>query len=123
MQVDSYQLLSSSSADFVAHSLPFFELFLGLWILSGIGLRYSAVVSTLLLGGFFATMVRTYMKGLEINCGCFGPGEHLGPKTLFRDGSLLALSLAVAIGAFIIARRKSNSSEAAATPLGLEEAR
>ena len=39
MQVDSFQLLSSSSADLVAHTLPFFELFLGLWILSGIVLR------------------------------------------------------------------------------------
>jgi uncharacterized membrane protein YphA (DoxX/SURF4 family) len=123
MQVDSYQLLSSESADFVAHSLPFFELFLGLWILTGIWLRVSSVVSVLLLGGFFATMVRTYAKGLEINCGCFGPGEHLGPKTLIRDGSLLALSIAVAIGAYLLARRKANSSERAASPIGLERVR
>jgi len=123
MQVDSYQMLSSESADFVAHSLPFFELALGLWILSGIWLRISSVASTLLLGGFFAIMVRTYAKGLEINCGCFGPGEHLGPKTLIRDGSLLALSIAVAIGAYLLARRKTNPPEPAASPIGFERAR
>ena len=58
-------------------------------------------------------MVRTYMAGLEINCGCFGPGERLGPLTLLRDGSLLALGLAVTIGAFML-RRKNKSREEAA---------
>ena len=107
MQVDSYQLLSSAQANFVAHVLPFFELFLGLWLLTGLWLRASTVATTLLLGGFFGLMVRTYAMGLEINCGCFGPGERLGPKSLLRDGTLLALSLAVTIGAFLIARRKT----------------
>jgi hypothetical protein len=55
-------------------------------------------------------MVRTYMAGLEINCGCFGPGERLGPLTLLRDGSLLALALAVTIGAFILRRKRSIES-------------
>jgi putative oxidoreductase len=123
MQVDSYQLLSSSSADFVAHALPFFELFLGLWILSGIALRLSSLASTLLLGGFFVTMVRTYAMGLEINCGCFGPGEHLGVKTLLRDGSILALSIAVVGGAFIVARRRSSPPETAPSSPELQQAR
>ena len=109
MQVDSYQLLSSSQANLVAHLLPFVELFLGLWLLSGLWFRASSIATTLLLGGFFALMVRTYAMGLEINCGCFGPGERLGPKSLLRDGSLLALSIAIAIGAFVIARRKNSS--------------
>ena len=123
MQVDSYQLLSSSSADFVAHTLPFFELFLGLWILSGIALRLSSLASTLLLGGFFAAMVRTYALGLEINCGCFGPGEHLGAKTLLRDGSILALSIAVVVGAFIVARKRSRKPETAASSPEFQQAR
>jgi uncharacterized membrane protein YphA (DoxX/SURF4 family) len=106
MQVDSYQLLSASAADFVAHTLPFFELFLGLWLLSGIALRMSSVVATLLLGGFYATLIRTYMKGLEINCGCFGPGERLTPKRLALEALMLVLALGVAIGAYIFARRK-----------------
>ncbi|MFZ0968253.1 MAG: MauE/DoxX family redox-associated membrane protein [Candidatus Acidiferrales bacterium] len=123
MQVDSFQLLSSSSADFVAHSLPFFELFLGFWILSGIALRLSSLVSTLLLSGFFATLIRTYLMGLEINCGCFGPGERLGPKRLALESLMVVLSLAVTIGAFIMARRKSGARESATSPVGLEQVR
>jgi uncharacterized membrane protein YphA (DoxX/SURF4 family) len=107
MQVDSYQLLPEQYVSLVAHLLPPFELFLGLWLLSGIVLRFSSVFTTLLLGGFFAVMVRTYAMGLEINCGCFGPGEQLGTKTLIRDGSLLAVSLAVTLGAFLLRRKDS----------------
>jgi uncharacterized membrane protein YphA (DoxX/SURF4 family) len=110
MQVDSYQLLPPQLVNPAAHFLPIFELFLGLWLLSGVWLRYSSLVTTLLLGAFFAMMVRTYRMGLEINCGCFGPGERLGPKTLLRDGSLLALALAVTIGAFLLRRKRSERS-------------
>lgn len=110
LQVDSYQLLPESLVSPVAHLLPPFELFLGLWLLSGIALRYSSLVTTLLIAAFFAVMVRTFAMGLEINCGCFGPGEQLGRKTLLRDGSLLALALAVTIGAFLIRRRRADSS-------------
>jgi uncharacterized membrane protein YphA (DoxX/SURF4 family) len=110
MQVDSYQLLPPQLVSPAAHFLPLFELFLGLWLLSGVWLRYSSLVTTLLLGAFFAMMVRTYRMGLEINCGCFGPGERLGPKTLLRDGALLALAVAVTIGAFLLRRKRRERS-------------
>ena len=93
-----------------AHFLPPFELFLGLWLFSGVLLRYASLTTTLLLSALFAVMVRTYTAGLEINCGCFGPGERLGPLTLLRDGSLLALALAVTIGAFMLRRKRRHES-------------
>jgi uncharacterized membrane protein YphA (DoxX/SURF4 family) len=116
MQVDSYQLLPPSLVSPAAHFLPPFELFLGLWLLSGITLRYSALITSLLLGVFFTIMVRSYFLGLEINCGCFGPNERLGPMTLLRDGSLLALALAVTIGAFLIHRRSPTASATTKAP-------
>lgn len=115
MQVDSYQLLPASLVSPAAHLLPFFELGLGLWLLSGILLRYSSLLTSLLLGAFFTVMVRTYAMGLEINCGCFGPGEQLGKKTLLRDGSLLGLAVAVTIGAFWLHwRRRALAGHASA---------
>jgi uncharacterized membrane protein YphA (DoxX/SURF4 family) len=110
MQVDSYQLLPAQLVSPVAHLLPPFELFLGLWLLSGVFLPYSALVTTLLIAAFFATQVRTYRAGLEINCGCFGPGERLGPKTLLHDGAFLALALAITIAAFVQGRRNRDES-------------
>ena len=54
---------------------------------------------------FFALMVRAYAKGMEINCGCFGPGEVISWKTLLRDGSMLAGSLLLTWTAFYNRRK------------------
>lgn len=117
MQVDSYQLLPEKYVSLVAHFLPPAEFLLGVWLLSGILLRFSSLASTLLIGGFFAVVVRSYAMGLEINCGCFGPGEKLGISTVLRDATLLVLSIAVTIGGFLIHRsRRAQSHSPAAIP-------
>jgi len=116
MQVDSYQLLSTDAANVVAHLLPPFELLLGLWLLSGVLLRYSALVATLLLTGFFSVLVRSYAAGLEIDCGCFGPGRKLGPGALLEDGFMLILAIAVTLGAFAI--RRNRGERQASAPAG-----
>ena len=100
MQVDSYQMLPPAQVLRVAHFLPPFELFLGLWLLSGIAPRYATAVTLLVLTGFFALMIRTYALGLSINCGCFGTNEQVGPRKIVEDGSFFAFSLAVTIGTF-----------------------
>jgi uncharacterized membrane protein YphA (DoxX/SURF4 family) len=107
MGVDSYQLLSTAGVEFVSHWLPPFELFLGLWLLTGIALRYSALVTALLLGGFFAVQFHVYLQGKEISCGCFGPGERLGPLSLLRDASFIAVAITIAIGAFVVHRKRA----------------
>src|SRR3984957_6205454 len=110
MQVDSYQMLPASQVLRVAHLLPPFELLLGLWLLSGIAVRYSALLTTLVLTAFFGLMIRTYALGLAINCGCFGTSEQVGPKKIIEDGSFFAFSLAVTIGAFWLHRRKARDA-------------
>jgi len=107
MEVDSYQLLPTWGVNLVAHALPPFELFLGLWLLSGIALRYSSVITTALLAVFFGLLIRAYAMGQQISCGCFGPGEQIGPKRLLIEGGFFALAVAVTIGAFLVHRRRS----------------
>lgn len=104
MAIDSYKLLPEWAALGLARALPWFELLLGLALLSGILLRYTAAIASALLAVFFAVMVRSYLLGQQINCGCFGLGEALTPKTLVRDAALLGLSLAVTVGAFLMKR-------------------
>lgn len=104
LSIDSYQLLPPNAVIFVARTLPWFELVLGLLLISGIALRYVASAASLLLLIFFGVMVRSHLKGLGIDCGCFGVGEALGVKTLIRDGLLAALALGVTLGAFLNAR-------------------
>jgi uncharacterized membrane protein YphA (DoxX/SURF4 family) len=105
--VDSYQMLPTWAVSPVAHFIPVFELLLGLWLLSGIGLRLSSIISTLAICAFIFAMYSAYRRGLTVSCGCFGPGEQIGPKTLIRDGLVfLPLSLAVTIGSFWIHRKR-----------------
>ena len=108
MGVDSYQMLPPWAVSPFAHLLPPFELLLGLWLLTGFGLRISGLVSTALICAFVAAMYSAYERGLTISCGCFGAGAQIGPKDLIRDGLLfLPLALAVTIGAFLIRRKSS----------------
>ena len=108
--VDSYQMLAPGAVNLVAHYLPPFELFLGLWILSGIGLRISSLVSTLAICAFIYAMFSAWRRGLTINCGCFGTSSKpIGPEDMMRDGLLfLPLSVFLLLGSFWIARRSKN---------------
>jgi uncharacterized membrane protein YphA (DoxX/SURF4 family) len=98
--IDSYQILPLWAVRLVAHTLPWFELAVGILLIVGLWLRAAAIATTVLLGVFFGLMVRAYAMGQQINCGCFGPGELISWKTLLRDGSLLAASVALTWMAF-----------------------
>jgi uncharacterized membrane protein YphA (DoxX/SURF4 family) len=105
MSIDSYQLLPASLVEILARTLPWFELLLGLVLITGRWLRVSSAVASLLLLVFFSLIVRAALKGQEISCGCFGPGETISWKTMLRDGSMLAGSLLVTANAFLRRRR------------------
>jgi len=107
MSVDSYQMLPEWAVTLVARGLPWFELALGALLILGIGLRYVATGASALLAGFFLLMLRSYSQGLGIDCGCFGFGEKLGPRTLLRDGALVAFSLVIMVGAFLKRRARA----------------
>lgn len=106
MSIHSYQVLPECGVTLVARTLPWLELALGLLLLAGVGLRHVASAASALLLGFFGIMLSSYLKGLGIDCGCFGFGEKLGVRTLLRDGLLVALSLGLTVAAFWSARAR-----------------
>jgi len=110
----AFQLLPDNLLEPFARTLPWFELVLGLALISGIWQRWFSLVASLLLVLFFSVMVRSYAMGLKIDCGCFGPGEALGPKTLARDFTMLALAVAVTIGSFRMRRASESVSSSPA---------
>ena len=77
----------------------------GVVLIAGRWLRVTSTVTSLLLLVFFSLIVRAALKGQEISCGCFGPGETISWKTMLRDGSMLAGSLLVTAMAFLRPRR------------------
>ena len=115
LQVGSYQMLSPAGVNFVAHTLPFAEVALGLLLIVGWQLRVWATLSTLLILGFFGAVVHAYATGMQINCGCFANPEPLTIATVMRDGLLAALAVLMTVFAFIAARHPHPWSPAAST--------
>ena len=71
----------------------------------------------MLLGSFFVLLVRAYLKGMQIDCGCFGSGDVISPRTLLRDGGLLAASLIlVAVASVAPPQRHRRVSRAITSP-------
>ncbi len=99
-ELNAYELLPERALEPLAKTLPWAELALGVALISGIWQRWFALIASLLLTLFFTVMLRSYIVGLKIDCGCFGPGDELGPKTLARDFSLLVLAVLVTVGSF-----------------------
>lgn len=116
MSIDSYQLLPASLVEILARTLPWFELLLGVVLITARWLRVSSTITSVLLLVFFSLMVRAAVKGQEISCGCFGPGETISWKTMLRDGAMLAASLLVTANAFLRRRRSPPLEPASLQP-------
>ncbi len=93
--IDSYRMLPPNATIFLAKTLPWFELVLGALLLIGFRVRWVAIACGALLGGFWLSMLRAYLLGMNIDCGCFGPGEAISPLTLLRDAGMWILAAIV----------------------------
>ena len=91
--IDNYGVVSPSVSEVIARVLPPLEVVLGVALLAGLYRKTSSAAAIVLLFPFFALMVWAYAKGMKIDCGCFGPGQILGPRTILRDGVLVAASI------------------------------
>jgi uncharacterized membrane protein YphA (DoxX/SURF4 family) len=99
--VRAYRLLPEVLVAPVAFGLPVVEIGIGLALLAGVAVRLAAVSSAVLLAVFTAAVVSAWLRGLHIDCGCFGNGGEVGAaqtryaSEVLRDVGLLALSLAL----------------------------
>ena len=98
--VASYELLPMWAVEIVARTLPWFEIALGVVLISGFFLRTSSSIVAGLLAVFFTLIVRAYIQGKQINCGCFGGNEPISPLTMLRDGSMLAGAVVLCVMAY-----------------------
>ncbi|WP_372727633.1 MauE/DoxX family redox-associated membrane protein [Nocardioides sp.] len=96
--VRAYDLLPESIVPTVGHLLPVLEVVLGLVLVTGLLTRGAAALSVLLFAAFVIGIVSVWVRGIEIECGCFGgggakPGASAQyPWEIARDAGLLLLS-------------------------------
>jgi uncharacterized membrane protein YphA (DoxX/SURF4 family) len=83
-----------------AHALPLLEVLLGLYLLVGLFTRASAWAASSLIVLFLTVLVQGALRGLEIDCGCFGStsGDEVSSlwTDVLRDLGLLVLGLQLA---------------------------
>jgi uncharacterized membrane protein YphA (DoxX/SURF4 family) len=96
--VRAYELLPGSAVSFVGHALPILEIALGACLVLGLLTRAAAGLSAGLLLVFIAGIASVWIRGIEIDCGCFGGGgaspnaSSAYPLEIARDIGLAALA-------------------------------
>ncbi len=101
--------------DAMAVGLPILEMLLGVWLIAGLFIRFSAIVSGAIMVVFLIGITQAWLRGLDVNCGCFageggnpvglailgamGPvgewlgNEKAGPEAILRDVVLLLMAV------------------------------
>ncbi|MCX6967904.1 MAG: DoxX family protein [Verrucomicrobia bacterium] len=90
--IENYQILPHAAAVSSAFFLPYLEIFCG----TALGFKRLQSGALAILGGlmcvFIAALLAAWLRGLNIDCGCFGEGDgkpHYA-LTLARDLGILA---------------------------------
>jgi uncharacterized membrane protein YphA (DoxX/SURF4 family) len=95
--LEAYQLFPPHVVLWIMKGFPWLEIGLGLVLLLGTAIRYTATLAGALLLVFVVIMLITYLRGIEADCGCFGVGERISLFTLTRDFLFILPALFLAI--------------------------
>ncbi len=94
--IAAYQVLPYWANLLAAATLPWIELFCGLFLIIGYKVRACSLMTTGFMLVFIIAMLSAVLRGLEIDCGCFQVGKSEDPTplwlTILRDLGFLALS-------------------------------
>jgi hypothetical protein len=71
-----YRVFNASISLWLATYLPFFQTLIGCYLILGIGSKFVRISTIGLFTCFFAIQFSAWIRGLKIDCGCFGPHEQ-----------------------------------------------
>ncbi len=92
--ISNYRLFPHWMSFFIALALPWIEVICGVFLILGLFQRSSAFLLSLLLAFFLTLIVVTILRGINVDCGCFGSiGRKVDLNLILFDGVLLFLSL------------------------------
>ncbi len=94
--IRNYQLVGQSLSFVAAIVLPWLEILAGLALILGVWTRGAALVVTGLLVFFIVLTAVTMVRGLDVDCGCFGSlSRKSGWGVILEDLGMLVLGLAL----------------------------
>ncbi|MBU2636496.1 MAG: DoxX family membrane protein [Bacteroidetes bacterium] len=94
--IQAYQIVPGFLVNLFALSIPWLELVIGIFLIFGLLLRGSSLLSAVLFSAFSVLIAVSLFRGLSIDCGCFGlDGAPLSWSRFFENIGLLLLSLQI----------------------------
>lgn len=109
--VAAYQMLPYAANYLVAATLPYIEFFAGVLLLINRRVRPALLAVGGLTLCFMIALISVLVRGLDIDCGCFDPGEGgavTAGEALLRDVGLMAL---IGLTWWLRGKRQDNSDE------------
>lgn len=92
--INNYRILPFFLVNILAICLPYVELLFGLFLMIGLRIKSVSFGTLVLMGVFISAIISTLIRGIDINCGCFGTGtESISYKELIRDFIFLGMAL------------------------------
>jgi putative oxidoreductase len=92
--IANYRVFPHWMSFMLALVLPWMEVICGAFLVLGLFRRSSALFLSFFLAGFLILVVSTIVRGIDIDCGCFGRfSQKVDYKLLLTDGILLFFSL------------------------------
>ncbi|RPI32478.1 MAG: hypothetical protein EHM52_00240, partial [Actinomycetota bacterium] len=70
--IDDYRILPLALVNLVALTLPWVEMLTGLCLLGGLGVPGAGAVASGLAATYSIAIASVLMRGLDLDCGCFG---------------------------------------------------
>jgi uncharacterized membrane protein YphA (DoxX/SURF4 family) len=104
LAVDAFDVLPAALVRPVAAALPWVEVTIGAFLVLGLFVRFSGVLTAGLALAFVAALSQAKARGLAIDCGCFGGGGAGSGVTWFDVVRDLPLALAGAYLVFVPGR-------------------
>ena len=114
--IAGYQLVPTKLILPLADYLPWFEILLGILLLTGWKIRYVSLAATALLLLFTTVLIVTYARGIEADCGCFGFGDKISPLTIARDALFLLPAVFLSVENRIKPQRRDAAGQDAEQP-------
>ncbi len=92
--IANYRIFSRDLSFLIALVLPWLEVLCGILVILGIFRPAGLLLLSGLLGVFLILITVTILRGLDVDCGCFGSmGRHVDYRLLLTDIVLLYLTL------------------------------
>jgi len=94
--IANYRIVCNLIAFWIGLLLPWLELAAGVFLIVGLWRRTSALLLSAMLAGFIVLVAVTMVRGIDVDCGCFGGLSGKADLGLIiQDAVLLFMSLTV----------------------------